>query len=97
MTEGGTRSARIPTGLWWPAAGVTALLMLVIGYFYVASGLFMPAWALALLAVLWVTLAWYGVRLARTRSLLVLVLPVIGALAWVLLAWFGGSVLGWQA
>jgi hypothetical protein len=97
MAEPGVRNSRTSTGLWWLAAGVTAVLMVVVGYFYLASGLFMPAWALALLAVLWITLAWYGVRLARTRSLLVLVLPVIGAAAWVLLAWFGGSVLGWRA
>jgi membrane-bound ClpP family serine protease len=97
MADRSVRASRASTGLWWLAAGVTAVVMVLIGYVYLASGLFMPAWALALLAVLWVTLAWYGVRLARTRSLLVLVLPVIGALAWVLLAWFGGSVLGWQA
>jgi hypothetical protein len=97
MAERSVRDARTPTGLWWLAAGVTVVAMVVIGYFYAVSGLFMPAWALALLAALWVTLAWYGLRLARTRSFLVLVLPVIGVAVWVLLAWFGGAVLGWQA
>jgi hypothetical protein len=97
MADHGVRTSRTSNGLWWLAAGATAAAMVLIGYVYLASGLFMPAWALALLWVLWLTLVWYGVRLARTRSLLVLVLPVIGATAWILLAWFGGSVLGWQA
>jgi membrane-bound ClpP family serine protease len=97
MADHGVPTSRTSAGLWWLAAGVTAVVMVLIGYVYLASGLFMPGWALALLAVLWITLVWYGVRLARTRSLLVLVLPLIGATAWILLAWFGGSVLGWQA
>ncbi len=97
MADRGVRDQRTSVGFWWLAVGVTAVAMLVIGYFYVASGLFMPAWALVLLWGLWGTLVWYGVRLARTRSFLVLVLPVIGVVAWVLLAWFGGAVLDWRA
>ncbi len=64
-------------GLRMAVAGVAALGMLFVGFFYVASGLVAPAWAIVALWVVWLALAWYGFRLARAGSYLVLGIPVL--------------------
>ncbi|WP_309125122.1 hypothetical protein [Kocuria sp.] len=87
----------------WKQAGfgaavvVAALAHLVAGYFYLVSGLVAPLWAVVLLLVWWVVLTAVGVRLVRTRSYLVLLVPVVAAATWFGLLWFGEQVLGWTA
>ncbi len=79
------------------AAVVAAAAQLVAGFFYLASGLVAPLWAVVLLLVWWVVLTAAGVRLVRTRSYLVLLVPVVAATTWFGLLWFGEQVLGWTA
>jgi hypothetical protein len=78
------------------AAVVAGLLHLVCGYFYLASGLVAPGWAVLALLVWWLVLAVTGVRLALRRSYWVLAVPVVAAVTWVVVLWFGGEVLGWR-
>lgn len=83
---------------WFAAAVVLAVLAhLVIGYFYLASGLMAPLWAVSLLLVWWLVLVYAVVRLVRRRSYLVLLVPVVAAATWFAVMGFGGAVLGWTA
>lgn len=83
---------------WFVAAVVVAVLThLVIGYFYLASGLMAPLWAVSLLLVWWLVLAYAVVRLVRRRSYRVLLVPVVAAATWFVVMGFGGAVLGWTA
>ena len=77
------------------AVVITALTHLMIGYFYLASGLMAPLWAVSLLLVWWLVLAYAVVRLVRRRSYRVLVVPVVAAATWFVVMGFGGAVLGW--
>ena len=79
------------------AAVVAAAAQLVAEFFYLASGLVAPLWAVALLLVWWAVLTVAGVRLVRNRSYLVLLVPVAAAATWFGVLWFGGEVLGWTA
>lgn len=79
------------------AAVVAALAHLVVGYFYLVSGLVAPLWAVLLLLVWWGVLTYVGVRLVKRRSYLVLLVPVVAAATWFVVLWFGGQVLGWTA
>lgn len=83
---------------WFVAAvTVAALAQLMAGFYYLASGLVAPLWAIALLGAWWVVLTVIGVRLVRHRSYLVLLVPVVAAATWWGVMVFGGSVLGWTA
>lgn len=77
------------------AAVVAALAHLVVGFYYLASGLMAPLWAIVLLLVVWAVLAWAGVRLAMRRSYLVLLIPVLAFGVWFAVMSLGGAVLGW--
>ncbi|MGX5357453.1 hypothetical protein [Kocuria sp. KH4] len=77
------------------AVVLAAAAHLVVGYFYLASGLMAPLWAVVLLLVWWAVLTGAGVRLVRRRSFLVLLVPIVAAVTWVGLMAFGGQVLGW--
>jgi phosphoglycerol transferase MdoB-like AlkP superfamily enzyme len=97
MIVGDDAGRRTGTVAWPLALGLAVVGMLIVGFLYLVSGLAVPAWGLVILFAVWIALAWYGVRLARSRSFLVLLLPVIAVAFWVALVWFGGAVLGWQA
>lgn len=77
------------------AVVVAALAQLVVGFYYLASGLMAPLWAIVLLGVWWVVLTLVGVWLVRRRSYLVLLVPVVAAATWFGVMTFGESVLGW--
>jgi hypothetical protein len=94
MTTPATAPSR-PGALPLVAAVVAALLHLVCGWFYLASGLVAPGWAVLSLLVWWLVLAVVGVRLALRRSYWVLAVPVVAAVTWFAVMWFGGEVLGW--
>ncbi|WP_344122464.1 hypothetical protein [Kocuria aegyptia] len=79
------------------AVVIAALAQLVVGFYYLASGLMAPLWAIVLLGVWWVVLTLIGVRLVQRRSYLVLLVPVVAMATWFGLMTFGGSVLGWTA
>lgn len=79
------------------AVAVAVFAQLVVGYFYLATGLVAPLWAVVILLVWWVILTFVGALLVRRRSYLVLLVPVVAAATWVGVLWFGGEVLGWTA
>ena len=79
------------------AALIAAAGMLAVGVFYLASGLVAPVWAILILWIIWLALAWYGLRLARAGSYLVLVVPLVAGAIWYLVLTVGEQALGWQA
>ncbi|MFF0990926.1 hypothetical protein [Kocuria nitroreducens] len=84
------------TRAWFVVAVViAAVAQLVVGFYYLASGLMAPLWAIVLLGVWWVLLTLVGVWLVRRRSYLVLLVPVVAAATWFGVMTFGGQVLGW--
>lgn len=77
------------------AAGVALVLMLVVGFFYLASGLMAPAWAVSVLLMIWVGLFSLGLLWVRHRPLWVLPIPLVAATVWWGGMYLGGEVLGW--
>jgi len=75
---------------------IALLVHLVIGFFYLVSGLVVPmpplllmwAWWLVLLAVL---------ILKRGIPRVLVGIPVVALGSWFLILWFGGRYLGWTA
>ena len=78
------------------AAIVAGAALLVVGFFYLASGLLVPGPALVPLWLWWVVQAWVLVRLARARSWWVLAVPLVAAGSWWLVVTAGEAWLGWQ-
>lgn len=76
---------------------LAAAAHLVVGYFYLVSGLVVPGPALVLLWMFWLALAAWLVRLAVVRSWWTPVVPVLAAAVLVLALVVGDAVLGWQA
>jgi hypothetical protein len=72
---------------------LAAALHLVAGYFYLASGLVAPLWGVALLMLIWLALAVWGYR-NRHRPLVLLV-PVVAAVAWFVILTAGETLFGW--
>ena len=86
---------RTTTPLFVMAVVIAALAQLVVGFFYMASGLMAPLWAIVLLGVWWVLLTYVGVRLVQRRSYLVLLVPLVAVATWFGVMTFGEAVLGW--
>ena len=83
---------------WWQWAlgwlGIAALL--VTGFFYASSGLLAPAWAVAVLLVIWLLLLIAAIQLMRIRRpLYVLPVPVGAWLIWFGALTAGENWLGW--
>lgn len=72
---------------------IAAGLHLVAGYFYIASGLLAPLWAVALLMLIWLALAVWGYGI-RNRPIVLLV-PVVAAVVWFVILTAGETLLGW--
>ena len=75
-------------------AGVTHL---VVGFYYLAGGLVIPAAVLFPLWALWLVLAVVLVRLALRRSWWTPAVPVLAAAVLVLTVVVGEQVFGWTA
>lgn len=86
---------RTTSPLFVVAVVVATLAQLVVGFYYLASGLMAPLWAIVCLGVWWVLLTYVGVRLVQRRSYLVLLVPVVAIATWFGVMSFGGAVLGW--
>lgn len=78
-------------------AVLAALAHLVVGFFYLVSGLVAPLWAIVALLVWWVVLAWWLVRLALRRSWWTPAVPVVAFGTWVAVLTLGERLLGWTA
>ncbi len=83
--------------VWWVTGALTAAGMLAALWFYVASGLLAPLWAVALLLLAWVGLAFLAVRVHRRRGAWSLLVPVAAAALWFAVISLGGALLGWTA
>lgn len=97
MTTSKPLQHRDDRGLRIGAAVLAAIGMLAVGVFYLASGLVAPIWAIVVLWLIWLGLAWYGLRLARAGSYLVLAVPIVAGAIWYLVLTVGEQALGWQA
>lgn len=74
---------------------LASLLHLIIGYFYLATGLVAPVWGVGLLLLIWLGLAIWGYT-NRQRAVVILV-PVVAAAVWFVVLTLGESLLGWTA
>ena len=70
-------------------------VMLVIGFYYLASGLLAPLWAVAILLVIWLALFVLGCVWFRRHPLRVLAIPLAAVVIWYGTISAGGAFLGW--
>ncbi len=78
-------------------AGVAMAALAVIGFFYLASGLVAPLWAVVGLMIIWVGLVVVGIRWFRSHPWRVPALPVVAVLVWWGVLTLGERLLGWTA
>jgi hypothetical protein len=74
---------------------LATLLHLVIGYFYLVTGLMAPVWGVGLLLLIWLGLTIWGYR-NRHRALVILV-PLVAVAVWFVVLSLGEILLGWTA
>ncbi|MDX1659482.1 MAG: hypothetical protein R3343_11730 [Nitriliruptorales bacterium] len=78
------------------ALGFGVLMHLMVGAFYLGSGLLAPPWAVLVLWAVWLLLA--GVMWKeRRRVVVVLAMPFVAAAVWGIVMWLGDTFLGWTA
>ena len=78
---------------WW--ALLAAVLHAVAGFFYLASGLVAPLWAIVVLLAIWFVLVWQLWRLRRSPYSLLI--PVAAAAIWFTILTLGERFLNWTA
>jgi hypothetical protein len=86
-----------PNAGTWVVAGLSGGAHLVVGVFYLSSGLVAPAWAIAVLLVWWVLLAVQLSRLALRGSWWTPAVPVVAFATWWLALTLGERFLHWTA
>lgn len=74
---------------------LATLLHLVVGYFYLVTGLMAPVWGVGLLLLIWLGLGIWGYTI-RHRALVILV-PLLAVAVWFVVLTLGESLLGWTA
>jgi hypothetical protein len=77
---------------WLGVIGHAALF-----FWYAASGLVAPGWAVAALLVLWAALFVVAILLRRRRPALTPLVPLAAVALWFLVVSAGGAWLGWTA
>lgn len=88
---------RVETLLRRAAASIGVAGMVVALWFYLASGLVAPSWAVGLLLCLWLAMLVLSVRWFRSRPFVVLVMPLVAAAVWFVVISAGDAWLGWTA
>jgi len=88
MVASTTLAARIAG--WLGLAAHAALF-----FWYVASGLLAPLWAVVVLLLVWAALLGVAIWLLRTRPWWTLLVPVVGVAFWFLAISAGEAWLGW--
>lgn len=91
------RTARPTTVVQKVGRALGLLLMLVVGWFYVVSGLVAPLWAVIGLLIVWGVVLVLGLREWNTRPLWILAAPFALMVFWAAVIWAGGQFLGWSA
>ncbi len=88
---------RNPETPWWArlVGWLGLVLHLALLYWYAASGLLAPGWAVVTLLVIWAALLVVALRLRRSRPLLTPVVPLVGFVVWVAAITAGENWLGW--
>jgi hypothetical protein len=86
-----------PNAGTWVLAGLSGVAHLVVGVFYLSSGLVAPGWAIAVLLVWWVLLAVQLSRLALRGSWWTPAVPVVAFATWWLALTLGERFLDWTA
>jgi hypothetical protein len=91
-----------PTTTTWPVGRVLGLIGVVLyvatGVFpYLASGLVVPLWGIAVLYAGWLVGLWLTIRLFRSGSGWALAMPVAAVAFWWLVVTLGESLFGWTA
>jgi hypothetical protein len=86
-----------PNAGTWVVAGLSGVAHLVVGVFYLSSGLVAPLWAIAVLLVWWVLLAVQLSRLALRGSWWTPAVPVVAFATWWLVLTAGERFLDWTA
>jgi hypothetical protein len=79
------------------AAGLGMVALAAVGFFYLASGLVAPLWAVIALMAIWIGLVAIGIIWFRRHPLRVLALPVAAAAIWWTVITLGERLLGWTA
>lgn len=96
-----TDDARTHTGsgraLSLVVAGVAMAALVVVGFFYVASGLVAPLWAVVALMIVWLALVLIGIRWFWRHPWRLPALPVVAVLLWWGVLTLGERLLGWSA
>jgi hypothetical protein len=72
-------------------------LHLVLGYFYLVSGLVVPIVVVLLMLAWWALLGWRMIHFASRRSWWVVVPPVVALVTWLVVLSVGDRYLGWTA
>jgi len=80
------------SGPWIGVAGLVVVL-----WFYLASRLVAPWWAVGVLLAAWVVMLGLSIAWARRRPFVVLVMPLIALALWVGVLSAGAALLGWTA
>lgn len=73
------------------------LLMVVVGWFYIVSGLVAPLWAVIGLLIVWAVVLVLGLSQWNSRPLLILAAPFALMVFWAVVIWAGGQFLNWSA
>jgi hypothetical protein len=79
------------------AGWIGLIAHLGIGFFYLVSGLAVPAWAYVMLLVIWTALLVVAIRLLRSRPAYALLVPVASAAIWFGVLSAGDAWLNWTA
>jgi hypothetical protein len=84
---------------WWARVigWLGLVLHLALFFWYVASGLVAPGWAVVTLLAFWVALLVVAIRLRRRRPLWTPLVPLVGLLVWVSAISAGERWLDWTA
>jgi hypothetical protein len=76
-------------------AALAAVAHVVVGVFYLSSGLMAPMWAIVLLLVWWALLAAWLVRAAWRGSWWTPLAPLVAVVTWFAVMTAGEKLLGW--
>lgn len=86
-----------PMKITWAVGWLGLAAHLAVGFWYGASGLVAPAWAVVALLAVWVALLVVAIRMLRQRPVLVPLVPLAAVVIWLAAVTAGDLWLGWTA